>query len=511
MGAPQLRQALAPPTLLDRVVGWMSPARGLRRHFQRQALARAYEAASPMDKWKPRRAGASPDADHAADGKVLRDKARSLVQNVPYVAAGLRSLVANTVGTGIQRISRDTLQADAINTLHAEWSEVCDADGRLTLAALEALAYQAAEVDGEVLIRRRWRRPQDGLPVPMQIQLLEIDWLDSSKNGREGGDTVINGIQYDVLGRRVGYWLFEEHPGAVQGVFGFPGTKLGRSRMVPARDIIHFFAPNRPGQGRGFTGLASIIASARDLRLYMDAEIARKNLETRLAVVASGDASLLAEADIEAASKAAGELGSLPSGGIVGIPAGLNLNTVQPNAAPGYVDTVKFDLHLIAAGWGVPYEDMTGDMRQSTWTSARMRQQTYRREREMVQWLHVIPGLSKPIWRWFIEAAQLEGKARLRREAFAVEFSTPRWEYTNPQQDVNADLALVAGGLMSPSELIRRRGYDPAKVLAELKDDIDAWKAAGLLDVLLAMQKARATVQDQAEANADAAASANAN
>lgn len=508
MGAPKPHAAPAAPTVVDRIVGWLSPGRGLRRHIQRQALVRAYEAASPMDRWKPRRAGASPDADHAADGKVLRDKARSLVQNVPYIAAGLRSLVANTIGTGITPTSRDPAQADTINTLHAEWAAQCDADGRLTLPALIALAYQTAKVDGEVLIRRRWRRPEDGLAVPMQLQLLEIDWLDSSKNGREGNDTIVNGIQYDVLGRRVGYWLFDEHPGALLGHLSLPGTRSGMSRMVPARDIIHWFAPDRPGQGRGFSSLAAIISSARDLRLYQDAELARKNLETRLAVLASGDASLLAESEAAGSVGATGELGSLPSGGIVGIPAGLNITAVEPKAAPGYVDTVKFDLHLIAAGWGVPYEDMTGDMRESTWTSARMRQQAYRREREVEQWLHVIPGLCEPLWRWFIDAARLAGK--IRRDATKVEFSTPRWEYVNPQQDVNADLAMVAGGLMSPSELIRRRGYDPAKVLAELKDDIDAWKAAGLLDVLLAMQKARATVDDQAEATAAAQAAAKA-
>ena len=58
--------------LVDRFVGWLSPQAGLTRHFARQRLARAYEAASPRDSWRPRRAGASANADHSADSATLR-------------------------------------------------------------------------------------------------------------------------------------------------------------------------------------------------------------------------------------------------------------------------------------------------------------------------------------------------------------------------------------------------------------------------------------------------------
>ena len=74
---------------VDRFIGWLNPHAGLARHFARQRLQRAYEAASPRDTWKPRRSGASANADHQADASILRSKARALVQNVPYMRAGL--------------------------------------------------------------------------------------------------------------------------------------------------------------------------------------------------------------------------------------------------------------------------------------------------------------------------------------------------------------------------------------------------------------------------------------
>ena len=165
-------------------------------------LTRAYEGASQKDGWRPRRAGASANTDHLADGAILRTRARALVQNVPYIARGLESLVANTIGTGITPRSLSP-SGDKIDALWADWAKVADADGKSDLYGLQAMAYRAMEQDGEVLIRLRARRLEDGLPVPLQIQVLEIDWLDSSKMGANGTNTIMNGVEYDVLGKIV--------------------------------------------------------------------------------------------------------------------------------------------------------------------------------------------------------------------------------------------------------------------------------------------------------------------
>lgn len=128
-------------------------------------LQRAYEGASLKDGWRPKRSGASANTDHLADGATLRARARSLVQNVPYIACGLEALVSNTIGTGIVPRSLSS-NAAVIDELWDEWGKVADADGHCDIYGLQALAYRAMEQDGEVLIRLRARRPEDGLPVP---------------------------------------------------------------------------------------------------------------------------------------------------------------------------------------------------------------------------------------------------------------------------------------------------------------------------------------------------------
>lgn len=484
--------------IVDRVVGYFDPMRGLRRFQVRQVLARAYEGASKRDGWIPQRAGASANTDHAVDAQELRHRARALVHNVPYVAQGLRSLVANVIGTGISP-NWTGLRADVLNSAWDRWTKEADADGRMDLYGLQAAAYRAMEQDGEVLLRFRPRLRTDGLTVPLQIQLLEIDWLDSQKTAAlANGGWIRNGIEYDPLGRVAGYWLFDEHPGETGG------TLLRRavnSRKVDAQSICHLFTPDRPGQGRGFSRLAPVIARVRDLQLYEDAEISRKNLESRLSVLGSGDIELLGNSGPgDAAALRTGSLGDLPSGAIMQVPTGTNLTVVQPQAMPGYVQYVKHQLHIIAAGFGVTYEMMTGDVSEVNFSSARVRMLDFRREAELTQWTLLVPKLCDRICREFEDACVLAGI--VQRAQYQFEHATPKWQYVDPAKDVKADLAEISGGLSSISEKLRQRGYKPADVFNELAADIGTLRELGIFDALAAMRTGQSTASNGAEGDA---------
>lgn len=495
---------------LDRLIGIVDPARALKRVAARTMLQRAYEAASPRDSWRPRRGGASAQADHMADASKLRAKARALVQNVPYIAASLDALVDNVVGTGI--VPRFTgTSAKKLNDLWNRWVVECDADGRLDFYGMQAAAYRAMEQDGEVLIRLRPRRLADGLTVPLQLQLLEIDWLDSTRNSALGGapdvaagNIVIEGIEYDPLGRVAAYWLWDQHPGDVTVL----RSTRNFSKRVPASSVIHLFDPKRPGQGRGITRLAPVIARTRDLQLYEDAEIARKNLETRLGVVVSGEAAEMTNpvgdqpADPDAARKT-GDLGELGSGAIMSLPPGAGtLTTIEPKPAGGHVEYVGLQLHIITALLGVTYEMATGDMSQVNFSSARVRSQDVRRGFERTRWHLLVPRLVTPVTDAFATAAKDAGLL-VESAQYSVECDAPMWDYVNPQQEAQADALQVAAGLSSLSAKHRARGDDPEKVFAEIASDFTKLAAmkvgdgVSVLDVLFFLQKGTLRITDQ--------------
>ncbi len=497
--------AIAEPTRLDRLIGWLDPQRGMRRLAARTMLQRAYEAASPRDTWKPRRPGASADADHFSDAATMRAKARSLVQNVPYARASLDALVANVIGTGIVPVWEGAQSAEA-QALWVEWVKVADADGKRDFYGLQDLAYRTMEQDGEVLIRYRWRRAEDGLPVPLQLQLLEVDWLDTSRQqGAVRGNRIVNGIEFDVLGQKVAYWLWDQHPGDITLRRGMKT----QSRRVPASLIQHLYRAERPGQGRGFTRFAPVIASMRDMRLLEDAELQRKNLEARLGVLVSGDASLFVgppDKMTPEEAKRTGQIGELPSGGITQVPPGSTITTVAPNASPGYTDYVKLQLHLITAGFGVPYEEATGDMTEVNFSSAKVRQTQFRRQCEQTQWLELVPNMCVPVSAMFVRAAELVGKLNPRRVSVG-DWSTPKWDSPNPKDDVEASIRLIGSGQRSISELIRQSGYRPDKVFPELEKDIAELKRIGVWDALMFLLRGNSPQSPEA-ATAGAASAA---
>lgn len=478
-------------TLLDRALAYFDPTAGLRRAMARNAMVRvrAYEGASVKDGWVPRRSGASANADHAADSAMLRARARSLVQNNPYAAKALSCLVANVVGEGILPASRavDEKTRNTLDTLWQQWVSQADADGGTDFNGLEAQAYRAMEQDGEVLIRLRARRPEDGLVVPLQIQVLEIDYLDSTKNGKIENGQIVSGVEFDKLGRVTAYWLYDAHPGDGYRAGGLVSIK---SKRYGADRIIHLFAPDRPGQARGISRFAPVIARLRDLAIYEDAELARKQNEALLSVFITGDGADFAMPDPGASVGAAadraaqfGELGSLRPGAVLAT-NGQNVTVAEPTAAPGYADYVRMQLYAIAAGTGVTYEMLTGDLSQVNFSSARTGMMEFRRAAEQRQWHVLVPRLLTHVWSAFVEAAVLAGK--IKSADTAVEWSTPKWDYVNPLQDVKSDAAEIAGGLSSLSEKLRKRGYQPDAVFREMGEDYERLKASGALNLMFA-------------------------
>ena len=476
------------PTWLDRAIGWVSPRAGLRRASARHMLARAYEGASRADGWRPRRAGASARADYLADARELRHRARALVSNVPYIAQAVNVMVSCTVGQGI--MPRWVGDADgAVARRWDAWVPVADYDGLLDFYGLQGKAWGAMKVDGEVLVRLRERRTGP-TTVPLQLQLLEIDWLDTGRTElRAGGNEVIAGVEYNARGERAAYYLFDRHPGDV----GFQ-SRLRESQRVPADEIIHLFNPARPGQQAGISALAPVIGPVRDLHVYEDAEQARKNLEARMGVIGEWDESLLEGVKIpegvvgaEAGGKgpATLELGELAGGAAMALPPGMrNPTFVQPAAVPGYVDYVKHRQKVIAAGMGVPYEYMTGDMTEVNFSSSRVRTNQYKRDVEREQWTLLVPILCNRVSaRWLSLQGLVAGGVL---PDVRPDWTTPRWASVNPVQDVAADLSEIKGGLSSISEKIRQRGYDPELVFGELRSDLERLNADGTLPLLAA-------------------------
>jgi capsid protein len=121
---------------------------------------------------------------------------RDLGRNNAHARKALTVWTNNLVGPGImpRAKSGDEALDKAVMDLWEKWSKQADADGQLNIYGLMELAVREMVESGEVLIRKRLRRPEDGLAVPLQLQIMEGDQLDISKVMLNGHNRVINGV-----------------------------------------------------------------------------------------------------------------------------------------------------------------------------------------------------------------------------------------------------------------------------------------------------------------------------
>lgn len=455
-------------TLMDRFVAIFSPRAAARRAYYRaqtQLLItsgkRGYDGASRGQRtsgW--RTSSSSANAEIQAGGTLLRDRARDLVRNNAYAARGKAVIVANTVGDGIvgQISAPDEKTADKLSQRWSQWVEsvAIDSDGRHNLSGLQALAMGAKVESGEYFIRRRRRRLEDGLPIPLQLQFLESDFLDTTKNGETTTGHIEQGIEFDKLGRRLAYWFYQEHPGSVLLMRG------GRESIrVPAEDVIHGYRMDRPGQIRGVTWFAPVMIPLRDLDDYQDGALMAMKMAACFSIFR-----IKPEEEFKKASGKTKLADEVYPGMIEDLPPGYDIKVAIPNAPGGYVDFVRSNLQRVATGLGVPYEAFA-DLANVNFSSGRMGWLEFQRAIANWRWNNLIPQMLDRIFEWFLEAMAIEG---YRIEGVEVEWTPPRREYIDPTAEVSSTRDAIRAGLLSLPEAIKQLGYDPKKHLKEISE-----------------------------------------
>lgn len=443
-------------TWIDRAVGLMAPRWHLRRVRARMAtqlVLRHYEGASigrRTQGWSKTSTDGS--ASTAPFVGRLRDVARDLVRNNPYAESALATIVDHTVGWGI--VARPKSE------WWTQWTETtaCDADGRNDFAGLQKLVMRTVAEAGEVLVRRRLRRPEDGLPIPLQLQVLEPDFLDTSKHGYTlpNGGRIVYGIEFDPLGRRVAYWLFPEHPGNS----AWPSVA---SQRVPADGVLHIFKPMRPGGVRGSSWFAPVLVRFKDFDEFEDATLMKQKIAACLAVITSdvdGTATPLGTAD----DTSTPGLDYVEPGGIHNIAPGRQVTVLQPPSVREYPEYCMVTLRAIAAGLGVTYEDLTGDYTNMPFSAARMSRLRHWSRVEDWRWRLLIPQFCDPVHAWAAQAATIMGLPTAPKASWTCS-PMPMIE---PDKEGLAVMRLARAGATSLPEIIRERGYDPDELLTEI-------------------------------------------
>lgn len=417
---------------------------------------RNFEAAAGGRRWEGAGWLTNVNQSLAAGQHSIRARAQHAALNNPHAARAASAWTANVVGIGIRPQSTAGATVDEV---FAAWSAECDAAGRTDFSGLQAAVVRSVFVAGEAFVRFRTRRPEDGLAVPLQIEILDQQQVDAAFHRDLGAaGRIISGIEFDGIGRRVAYHVRRHAPGDPLG-----STQLEPSR-VPAEDILHVFEPVVPGQVRGISRLAPVLLRLRDLDELADAALMRAKVEAMFGAFLQDADGQTFEGTQDGSILASG----LEPGTIKILPPGASVTFSDPkNGGSNFEAFTSSQLHAIAAGLGLTYEMVSGDMTGVNYSSARVALIEFRRIVEAFR-AHVLrPQFLEPVWRRVLTVAELAGVLPVG-VGQGVRWIAPAWEWVDPLKDVEADARAVEAGFKSKRQIIREWGMDPDLVAAEI-------------------------------------------
>jgi lambda family phage portal protein len=466
-------------------------ARGANRHVSPKARYDAAGRGRRMAGWNAPTSGPN---IALAGLQTIRDRSRDAYRNEWSGRSGVQKWETALIGIGIvprfRRVA-DKTRRMFVTDLFDDFVKKCDADCVLNYYALQTLVVRTWLMAGECFVRRRSRFPDEGLPVSMQIQVLEpemVPLLDSDfREGLPANHYIKSGIEFNKRGKRIAYWVYKVHPG--DGDM----RNIGADELVrvAASEMCHIYLPDRAGQLRGVSELAAILARLKNVENYDDNTLTRQQLANMVVgFITKALPTLDGETDIDPMTNMAVARDPLGTP-LVGMQPGLIQELDEgekiewsnpPEAGTNYSEYMRTQHMGTASGQGLPYELFSGDIREVSDRTLRVIINEFRRYAEQRQWQHVIPQFCQPVIDWFADAALLDGLITLDEHPLVkrVEHAPHGWAYIHPVQDPQGKALEVTNGFRSRSSVIGERGDDPEQVDEERAADAEREEDLGL-------------------------------
>lgn len=466
---------------LDKTISWINPEKGLRRAQARRAIEamnsrkpRArYEGAiggHRTSKWST--PGSSQNAETRFDLPALRDRSRDLVRNDPYAAKAINVMASTIIGRGMT--PKLPTEIEGLAKLWKAFCRELDFDGRTNFLGLQTLIVRSIMESGESIIFKKPAPSEKKLKVPFQIQVADPDFLDERKDSAkaENGGYQVQGVHFNDAGQRIGYWIFDRHPG--------DGKARSNSDFIDADKLWHLYEMKRPGQARGVPLLAPVILKLRDLNEYDDAALLAKKIQACFAGFITTTNGQVANKIVDQATGTENStpnntpLGRIEAGTLMGLAAGEDIKFSEPSVSNDS-DFLRAVLRAIAAGLDIPYELLTGDLSQVNYSSIRTGLISFRARIENLRAQIIIP-FCEALWAEFAKAAILSSKVKVPEE---MEWTTPPFYSVDPLKETLAMLYAVRAGFISLPDAIAQGGNDPneqAKEIASFNTVLDELK-----------------------------------
>lgn len=461
--------------------------------------------------------------------RALVARSRDQVSNNDYAKAFMRMVRQNVIGpNGIVMQSTvrnaggkmDNASNDALETAWDEWGnpENCDVTGKRSWRAILRSAVNDAARDGEYFVRIVMGA--DAGPWGFAVQTIDAQRcpVDMCEPARGDGTFVQNGIKFNRYGRPLGYYFQNLDAGAGDVHYGgLPHT------YVPAEYIVHGFTEDLQGQKRGLPWMVTSLYRMRHMNGMEDAAVVNARVgAAKMGFIQWKDGYGPELEDGEEVPEIDAEAGVFET-----LPEGAEIKEWAPQYPNGeFAPFVKHMLRGMAAGWGVPYNELAADLEGVNFSSIRQGTLDSREHwKELQEWL--IETLVRRVSLAWLNYSLLAGKittptgkalpvTKVDIFAKAIAWQGRRWDWIDPRADTASAVDRKNNFLVSPSAIIQEQGRDPRDVWNQTARDMramaDAMEAEGfdkktateLVMLSMGRQPSKESQQQAAEGKEDA-------
>lgn len=419
------------------------------------------------DKWLTSKLSGN-DQLHA-ELETLVDRSLDLFRNDCYAASAVNGRVDNVVGAGIRPQSRvqakrgviTQSQADAFNTdVEKAWAEFAEADA---FYEKQRMLERCSGIFGEnwLLMTNDDMRYK---PVTLSTQVVAPQRIAYESIGpTRSGERRRLGLRLDAKGNPTDAFVRQSVPNDSQSV----GQK---ETEISLDDILHGFEKQFPGQLRGVPWMTPAMARLKDLKDFVHANLVAEQVAACHSAFITGitDPMMLAEA-----GRTRSNLEDLAPGSIQYLAEGEGVVFSDP-ARPGttLAPYVEWALHGVAAALRYPYELLAKQFT-NNFSGGRLALIDGRITFKVWQQCMIQRTLKK-VWARFIDQCVVQGVVSVDIVAYEANrahflqhaWIPPGWPWVDPEKEVKADLAAIAGGLQTETESLTQRGRDFDETLA---------------------------------------------
>ncbi len=462
----------------------------------------------------------APGSEISRERPVVAAVTTDLLTSNSTVATLVENLATYAIGPGLTLSSRPDhnglgITPDAARELSHQIERAwhawavnpveCDASSRHTVHQLVTAAFKAWLLTGESVVLLDWRRG-NGAQTSTKVKLLDSRQLDGSVTRVTEHGCALQGVQFDKLGRVMGYWIrpfvLGDYSSAPQPVFVRAKTTWGRPRAL------HIFDLLTPGQVRGLSPLIAAISPSHAKGTLREFTLASALVQTMTATTVESDLPASIALGSLAVNDGLQHGGPTPESWVKA--RGDHYGTAKIALQPGTVshlaagDKLKmhraetpnatyesFDKSLgreAAKAAGSSAEDLSGYYGDTSFSASRLAMdlpsRINKRRREAI----VRPLYQNVFAAWLEEAIET---GRIKLPIGAPEFWQARDAYTqavwrgegkpssDPLKTAQADVLRLENGLATYEEILGENGKDFEETLAQRKAEKEQLEAAG--------------------------------